>query len=159
MNIRGEPSTKQLGPLLMGHLRPSGLQSVLYMLVAEGEKVDMTHGVNSMLLPPQKQQQQQNNKQTKNADFLSAEKHPVAWVLNTIKSFSTLLGDVFLLHLSCLCNQYQFHTEGCGLVHENFTGRICLACTLLALCNVYSITAWQSCLHGEHTWKAPCHQF
>ena len=63
MNIRGEPSTKQLGPLLMGHLRPSGLQSVLYMLVAEGEKVDMTHGVNSMLLPPKNNNNKTTNKQ------------------------------------------------------------------------------------------------
>ena len=46
----------------MGHLRPSGLQSVLYMLVAEGEKVDMTHGVNSML--PPKKKNSNNNKTT-----------------------------------------------------------------------------------------------
>ena len=72
----------------MGHLRPSRLQSVLYLLVAAGEKVDMTHAVNSM--PPQNthaQQQQQRNKQ-KNAGILSTEKHHVAWLLNTTKNLN-----------------------------------------------------------------------
>ena len=89
----------------MGHLRPSRLQSVLYLLVAAGEKVDMTHAVNSM--PPQnthaQQQQQQRNKQ-KNAGILSTEKHHVAWLLNTTKNLN-FAWWCFLVALSCLCNQ------------------------------------------------------
>lgn len=58
------------------------------MLVAAGEKGDMTHVVNFIT----------TKKQTnKNAGILSVETHLSAWVLNNIKNFLTLLGDVFLL--------------------------------------------------------------